>query len=206
MSEIDPIAEAEAVGTRLLDAIREAHGVLRDLRSAQAETRDATNKLRVAAQEAIDSGISAEVARGLADYQTALAEAIEMATEKVYERFDTLGDLLMGEDKHSRSRAEPSLAELVRAAQKERAMTDWRDFAACKGMTAVMFPDQGRGMNNAGVERARTVCRRCDVQAECLEYALRELRADMDVGVWAGTTRTERQKIRSRRKRLEMAA
>lgn len=43
------------------------------------------------------------------------------------------------------------------------------------------------------VEKARTVCRRCPVFVDCLEYAVGN---DIQFGVWGGMTPGEREKYR----------
>lgn len=48
----------------------------------------------------------------------------------------------------------------------------------------IMYPD-----DDAGVERARRVCSRCEVQAECLAHALNH---GERYGVWGGFTPEER--------------
>jgi WhiB family redox-sensing transcriptional regulator len=41
----------------------------------------------------------------------------------------------------------------------------------------------------------RGICRKCDVQSECAEWAI----ANEDHGVWAGLTEKDRRKIKKRR-------
>jgi WhiB family redox-sensing transcriptional regulator len=62
------------------------------------------------------------------------------------------------------------------------------DDAECAGITHVMFPT-----TPGGVAAAQRVCRRCDVQAECLSYAL--TRGEVH-GVWGGLSEVERDEIR----------
>jgi hypothetical protein len=47
---------------------------------------------------------------------------------------------------------------------------EWAEQAACKGLTAMFFPD--RHDQNA-VRRARAICNQCPVKPECLEHAVR---------------------------------
>jgi hypothetical protein len=59
----------------------------------------------------------------------------------------------------------------------------------------VMFPDppgHKQTGTDAGVDRAKAICRRCDVQAECLAYALN---TGEDYGVWGGMSADERRLI-----------
>ena len=63
---------------------------------------------------------------------------------------------------------------------------------ACAGQdTELFFPDRG-----GRVSRARSICARCPVRVECLDYALDHF----EVGVWGGLTEEERRAERRRRK------
>lgn len=65
----------------------------------------------------------------------------------------------------------------------------WRHQAACKGRTALMFPD------TPAVNEAKAVCRSCPVRAECADYALTHNEPD---GIWGGMSARERRRIRKR--------
>jgi WhiB family redox-sensing transcriptional regulator len=73
---------------------------------------------------------------------------------------------------------------------------DWFAAAACRGATAVMFPERGRSS-----KRARAVCASCPVRAECFEYAC-NLVVCPDFGVWAGLTNRELLAARAERHRV----
>jgi WhiB family redox-sensing transcriptional regulator len=47
------------------------------------------------------------------------------------------------------------------------------------------------------MQPAKTICAGCPVRTECLDYALAD---DTLVGVWGGTSETERDHIRNRRR------
>lgn len=70
----------------------------------------------------------------------------------------------------------------------------WQTLAACRGERVEMFiPDRG-----APSARAKQLCVRCPVKAECLRFAL----AIPDlVGYWAGTNERERRRLRAMRRR-----
>jgi len=72
----------------------------------------------------------------------------------------------------------------------------WQTLAACKGERVEIFiPDRG-----GPSARAKQLCARCTVRAECLKYAL----AIPDlVGYWAGTNERERRRLRAARRRRE---
>lgn len=67
----------------------------------------------------------------------------------------------------------------------------WQTRALCSQVGGdIWFPD-----STATPAAAKTICATCPVAAKCLDYAL----ALGDVyGVWGGTTRVERQKMRRR--------
>jgi WhiB family redox-sensing transcriptional regulator len=54
--------------------------------------------------------------------------------------------------------------------------------------TELFFPEKG-----SSVRSAKTVCRRCDVRKECLEYAIN---TGQRFGVWGGKTERERRSLR----------
>jgi WhiB family redox-sensing transcriptional regulator len=65
----------------------------------------------------------------------------------------------------------------------------WMARSACRGNgTGAYFPGRGEP-----VARAKAVCAACEVQAECLAYAL----ADPELaGVWGGTSAQQRRALR----------
>lgn len=66
---------------------------------------------------------------------------------------------------------------------------DWRTFAACLDEDPdLFFPVGASETALAQAERAKRVCRRCPVIAECREQALR---LDSVTGVWGGLSEQE---------------
>lgn len=64
--------------------------------------------------------------------------------------------------------------------------------ANCIGMDPeLFFPERGQS-----TREARECCRRCDVQAECLAYALNN---DEKFGIWGGTSERQRRAMRRQR-------
>lgn len=64
----------------------------------------------------------------------------------------------------------------------------WTADAACAEIAGDMwYPDKGE----SGAP-AKRICRRCEVQIECEDWALR----NEEWGIWAATSREERRKIR----------
>lgn len=73
---------------------------------------------------------------------------------------------------------------------------DFMQFGNCMGVeTQLMFPE--RGVNPAD---AKALCRSCDVQVDCLEYALTP--PVEKFGIWGGTSEQERRRLRRRRNRM----
>ena len=81
---------------------------------------------------------------------------------------------------------------------------EWMEGAPCHGRTR-LFYSPGRG-DQALVDqaRAKAICRRCDVQAECLAFAMSTRE---EHGVWGGLDEYERRQLRrarSGRTRMEI--
>ncbi|MFJ2514676.1 hypothetical protein ACIPEL_15280 [Streptomyces griseoviridis] len=109
---------------QLLAEIREAHGVLKDLRQT---TKDARHEIRRLMTDQISAELRKHVATGLDTYKSTLDTAIESATAAVMKRFDDIADVLMGEDKTSRRRGEASIPDLFKtAAALQRAEREHR--------------------------------------------------------------------------------
>jgi WhiB family redox-sensing transcriptional regulator len=74
---------------------------------------------------------------------------------------------------------------------------DWMLFAACSELE-LEESDRlffcGRGQRRLA-DQARVICACCEVQAECLEFALRNPE-ETEFGVWGGTTPGQRRKLR----------
>jgi WhiB family redox-sensing transcriptional regulator len=77
----------------------------------------------------------------------------------------------------------------VKDAEIDR-LTDWQDFAACKGQTTLFFArkaerPQARARREA---KAAKLCALCPVQPLCLEFS----RENREYGFWAGESEEER--------------
>ena len=66
---------------------------------------------------------------------------------------------------------------------------DWHDAAACRGLDSeIFFPEKGQP-----TLRAKAACAVCPVREQCLEHAL-----ETDAwGVWAGSSLTDRRKLKT---------
>ncbi|MPZ89061.1 MAG: WhiB family transcriptional regulator [Nitriliruptorales bacterium] len=82
---------------------------------------------------------------------------------------------------------------------------DWRQRAACLSEDPeLFFPVGTTGPALDQVERAKQVCRRCEVVEACLESALG---TNQDAGVWGGMSEDERRTLRrSRQRRRRLAS
>lgn len=70
----------------------------------------------------------------------------------------------------------------------------WRADAACRDTDPdLFFPVGTTGPAIEQIENAKAVCRTCEAQVSCLEYALT---TNQDSGVWGGTSEEERRKLR----------
>ena len=71
---------------------------------------------------------------------------------------------------------------------------DWRENSACRDTDPdLFFPVGTTGPAIEQIENAKAVCRVCDVQKTCLEYALV---TNQDSGIWGGTSEEERRALR----------
>lgn len=107
--------EIEDLLIRLDDKIREARGTLKDLSGARKELAQTHRNVVSAIAEAHRIAIN-EV---LPEYMTGLKKAVDrtcnIATQKVYKRFDTLAAILMGEEGNKET-----LTEVVRRWRAQR--------------------------------------------------------------------------------------
>ncbi len=68
----------------------------------------------------------------------------------------------------------------------------WQEQANCLGVDPdLFFPERG-----ASTREAKSVCRGCEVRADCLEYALAH---GEKFGIWGGLSERERRRVRRQR-------
>ncbi len=66
---------------------------------------------------------------------------------------------------------------------------DWRALALCQQVdNEIFFPDKG-----GSTREAKQVCAACEVQPQCLEFALRN---DERFGIWGGWSERERRRLK----------
>lgn len=73
----------------------------------------------------------------------------------------------------------------------------WRERAACANTSIDWFPTEH---DREAIDACRAICEPCPVRAECLDAALSVPPTNDPVGIYAGTTPTERRAIRRQRK------
>lgn len=73
--------------------------------------------------------------------------------------------------------------------------TEWRELAACKGDTAIMYPPRG---NYGALRQALDMCASCPVTSQCLDFALE---FDETEGIWGGTSGRQRRDLRKTKTR-----
>jgi WhiB family redox-sensing transcriptional regulator len=91
-------------------------------------------------------------------------------------------------------------AEVPMTALDNRA--EWWSRAACAATDPeLFFPISASGPAVRQMARAKAICAGCEIQRECLEYALD---AGPVQGVWGGTTEAERHLLRRRMRRAQV--
>jgi WhiB family redox-sensing transcriptional regulator len=79
----------------------------------------------------------------------------------------------------------------------------WRDRAACLGEDPELFFPIGNGEPALRqIEKAKVVCRRCEVVEACLSWAMESRQED---GVWGGLSADERRALKRRDARARRA-
>ncbi len=74
-----------------------------------------------------------------------------------------------------------------------RTSGDWWELAACQTAEPdLFFPISTEGLAEIDVARARAVCQRCRIRAQCLEYAIATRQMH---GIWGGLTELERRPL-----------
>jgi WhiB family redox-sensing transcriptional regulator len=73
---------------------------------------------------------------------------------------------------------------------------DWRSRGACLSVDPeLFFPLSSAGPAAEQISQAKSVCTRCQVRSECLDFALATRQVH---GVWGGTSEDERRRILAR--------
>ena len=71
---------------------------------------------------------------------------------------------------------------------------DWRHGAACRDIDPeIFFPIGATGPALSQIQAAQAICGTCNVQKDCLEWALE---TGQDAGIWGGMTEDDRREMR----------
>lgn len=74
---------------------------------------------------------------------------------------------------------------------RDEGVVSWRDHALCAQTDPeAFFPEKG-----GSTKEAKSVCQKCEVSAECLEYAIAH---DERFGIWGGLSERERRRLKKR--------
>ncbi len=94
---------------------------------------------------------------------------------------------------------QPQVPYAIHDAPGPSSLGAWASQGACRDEDPeLFFPISSAAFAPAQVARAKAVCARCRVTAQCLGYALA---TSQDGGVWGGTTEEERRALRQQRAR-----
>lgn len=111
------LAKAEVKVAELDAKLREVNGTLKDLRD---ERRRVEELLGRKIDELVDTRFEAAVTEGLEDFGTSLDAAIAGATQGIFNRFDLIAGVALGEDAANVRKGGESLEQLVRQYVHER--------------------------------------------------------------------------------------
>ncbi len=104
-------------------ATREAHVAAQELASVIREARKLQADLKGFADIAVEEAMKPVIDAKFAEFHQAMDKGLEIATKAVFDRFDIIRDMLLGEDQATRRRGLetiPELAEQYRADQEKR--------------------------------------------------------------------------------------
>lgn len=106
----------------LRELIREANGTMKDLKAVIKMARETIDELtvlvHVESRRKMDECINEVVEEKIDELSKATSNAIKESEQMIFDRFDALKNVMLGEDKESIKKGEPSLmeyAELMRA-------------------------------------------------------------------------------------------
>lgn len=106
MSEL---SQADQEYLALKEAIREAHGVLKDMKRERKELEALHKKLIENAEQTVVDVLSEAVVNGMKNLERSLDNIQNVLATKLDKKFEKLSDILLGEDDPSK----PSLVELA---------------------------------------------------------------------------------------------
>jgi hypothetical protein len=119
-----PVSSLDELPAQLLELrelITEGHKLMKDLTRVLKEARATRDELPGEVVAKIDTAVKT----GLDEYSTALTDAIDKATAKVFRRFDQLAAICLGEDPQSVRTGVPTVPDLLRGYIKAKGLPYW---------------------------------------------------------------------------------
>ena len=104
----------------LREAVREAHEAMKGLRDLMREIRTLRAEVEETASRVFDERMASQIQAGLASYDATIKTAIDAATDAVDQRFKTITDILLGEDRESVRKGLPSLTDYAHQIAAQR--------------------------------------------------------------------------------------
>lgn len=108
MTDVDKMIETMA---EMRELMKEAHGLQKDLKQTIREAKQLSSKF---ISEELTEAFTKVVAEKVGELNAAVDDTMEKSVKKVYDRFDVLAGILLGEDRESRKAGRPSLYELAK--------------------------------------------------------------------------------------------
>lgn len=96
---------------KLESLLREAHGMIKDLRREVKSAKEAENSIRTAVKEAVEAEITEELRRGLDEFGHALKKAMGDGVDHVLKEFRQLENIVMYGNQQGRGKSLRDLLE-----------------------------------------------------------------------------------------------
>jgi hypothetical protein len=97
----------------LREVVREAHAAIKDLSRLLRESKEERGFIDVYMGEQFTDRVDEIITEGLTRYQGQLEAAIEEGERAVLDRFEAMGNVLLGEDWRTRVEGKKSLPDLL---------------------------------------------------------------------------------------------
>lgn len=110
MDELREVLKKEVLET-MKDEIRDARGLMKDLKQTIKEGREVVTTL---VKDEIEAHIRAEVKKELDRMSEEVENAMQLSVDKIHREFDKLSNLLLGLNAKHRKKGQPSMEEIVK--------------------------------------------------------------------------------------------
>lgn len=98
----------------LRELVRDAHGAIKDMRKLLKELDEQRKETEKALETKVDERVGPLLEENLNHLAGQFKKFCDQSEERIYARFDQLGDILLGEDKQSKRKGERSLPEIAK--------------------------------------------------------------------------------------------